>query len=330
MPTNHRTPISIGLAAVAIIVLLSLSHGCKARQGPSSARGTAEGTASLSEFLTPFRGKVLVLLLGRDGCPGTAKATKALDTWVPAKPANVVVLRLDVPLPNEKLRLDGPWDHPYPRRLDECRRIASELDFFYYPTLYVFDREGELRFTGGWDAARIDAMTREILAETPGWPKKIYTLPMPAPGGIAPAIAAVDGAGKPVSIAALRGERATLLVFAKTSCPFTVEALPAVKSIADEFRKDGVAVVIVNNGEAAQASRDVYDHLTPGVPIAWDPSGKTDTAYGVDTTPFFFLLDKEDRIVRRRSLTPAAAMGAINALLGRGAERPRFNPTEAG
>ena len=50
----------------------------------------------------------------------------------------------------------------------------------------------------------------------------------------------------------------------------------------------------------------------------------------MDVTPFCFLLDDAGKVVKRRSFTPPAATGALNALLGLAAETPRYKPTEAG
>ena len=81
-------------------------------------------------LLANHRGKLLLLLLGREDCPGTAQATAVLDDYYPQRPADVSVLRLDVPLPDEDLKV-GPWDRPYPRQLDEDRRIADRLGFIF-------------------------------------------------------------------------------------------------------------------------------------------------------------------------------------------------------
>jgi hypothetical protein len=94
---------------------------------------------SVLSFLAPYQGQVLLLVMGRDDCPGTANATKVLDAYAPRRADAVAILRLDVPLPGEKLQVAKKWDHPYPRDVDAKRKMADALDFFFYPTLYVFD-----------------------------------------------------------------------------------------------------------------------------------------------------------------------------------------------
>ncbi|HOX05518.1 MAG TPA: TlpA disulfide reductase family protein [Planctomycetota bacterium] len=272
----------------------------------------------------------MVLLLGREGCPGTARATQVLDDYAPVKPSGVTVLRVDVPLPGEDYKPPAGWQHPYRRIVDDGRRLAGELEFFFYPTLYVLDRDGELRFAGGCDAERLRGMVGEILAEKPGAPKKSYSLPLVAEGRPAPDFAAADLGGKALGLAALRGERATLLFFSDTTCPFTVAELDNLRKLAETHRSGGVNVAIVSRGAAPAESRPVYEKLAPGVPVVHDADGAIFRAYGLDAVPFYYLLDGQLKVVKRRSFTAAAASGAISAFLGLADEKLRFKPTEAG
>jgi peroxiredoxin len=273
---------------------------------------------------------VLLVLLGREGCPGTRKATAVLDSYVPRRPAGVDVIRVDVPLPGERYVPIAGWGRPYGYAVDAGRRLAGELDFFFYPTLYVFDRDGELRFAGGCELARVEAMVGELLAERPGAPKRSYSLALVPEGQPAPDFAGTDPDGGPAALEALRGVRATLLFFAASSCPFSVQELANLRGIAEAYRDKGVAVAIINRGQTAEEIRPVYRRHVPELPVVWDRSGEICRAYGVDAVPFYYLLDADGKVVRRRSFTPAAAAGAVNALLGVGPEPLRFKPSEAG
>lgn len=312
----------LGLVAVAGVVA-----GLFLRGGHSDLR---KDRRDATDIVRSHRGKVLLLLLGREDCPGTKRATAVLDGYAAAKPAGAAIVRLEVPLPGERAKPIRSWDHPFPYAVDENRATAGELGFFYYPTLYVFDRDGVLRFVGGCDPDRIDSMVAEILSERPGAEKKTYTLPMPAPGDVAPGFSGRTASGEAVTLAELRGRRATLVFFARTSCPFVVQELPNLKRIAGAFRERGVATVIVDVGEEAEAVRAVFEKHAPGLPVIYDEEGEISEAYGVDATPFYFLLDGDGRIARRRSFTAGAATGSVNALLGVSKERPRYKPTEAG
>jgi peroxiredoxin len=322
------------LAALAAAGMLAAIAACdRMRAGSASGLPAGDAKASASqvkELLSEYRGKVLLLMLGREDCPGTIRSQAILDAYALRKPADVVVLRVEVPLPGERLTV-GPWSHPYPRRLDDVRRLADELEFFYYPTLYVFDRDGELRFTGGCDPERTEAMAKEILAEAPGQPsKKMYSLMLPPVGTQAPAFSGETVAGQPATLASVRGERGTLLVFTRTSCPYSRQALSAIRAMAEARRKDGIAVVLVNQWESRADIAPLYAKQAPGLPVIWDPSGEICKSYGVDSVPFFFLLKADGTIAQRRSFTPPAATGAVNSLLGIAAPAPRYPVLAAG
>ncbi|HPD17673.1 MAG TPA: TlpA disulfide reductase family protein [Planctomycetota bacterium] len=318
----------LGLGALAVLPACRPS-GEDSANGPEPSRRSGRTNAAVQALLAQHRGKVLVLLLGREDCPGTAKATAVLDAYASRKPADVALLRLEVPLPGETLQA-GAWSHGFPRQLDAGRAIADGLGFFYYPTLYVFDREGELRFTGGYDAQRLERMVREIAEEQPGQPKKLYTLAMPPAGSLAPPFAARTLTGREAALATLRGKRATMLVFARASCPFSRQALPAIQQLADAHRSQGIAVALINQGEERERILPVYEQAAPGLPVVWDATGEISNAYGVDTVPFFFLLDGDGVIVQRRSFTLPAASSALDAILGKATAAPRYKANAAG
>ena len=313
------------VAFAAIVGYIRLS-------GPSSSAVLSAEPAGvdLSSLLSNYRGRVLLLLLGRDGCPGTAKATVVLDEYAPVKPDGAEIVRLDVPLPGESLRLSSDWKHNFQRFADKGRLIADELDFFFYPTLYIYDGDGLLRFAGGCDAELVPRMVGEILAEAPGQEKKIYTLPMPPVGTEAPGFSASTLEKNELSLESLIAQNGLLIFFARTSCPFTLKELPHLKDIADAFSDKGIATVIINQKDEGGSDDSLYGKHCAGVPVISDPKGEISKSFGVEATPFFFLLDGNAIIVKHRSFTHSAAVGSINALLGLGQEASRFDPAEAG
>jgi peroxiredoxin len=213
--------------------------------------------------------------------------------------------------------------------VDNDRRLAEQLEFFFYPTTYVFDGEGELRFTGAYEPAKIEQMVSDIQREPAGTPKKIYTPPMPQVGQKAPAFSSLTADGAPAPMDSVLGKRGTLFVFTKTSCPFCISALPGIKALAGRYQKDGLATVVMNIGEQKEKLA-AYKDLPPVVHVRWDQDQKTAGAYGTDMVPFFFLMDKDGNIATRHAYTDAAAAAAINPLLGLAASQPAAKPSGAG
>jgi peroxiredoxin len=253
-----------------------------------------------------------------------------LNEFAKQKPDGVAVVRVDVPLPGESLLISPSNDDAFPRFSDSGRLVASELDFFYYPTLYVFDGDGIKRFAGGCDKDLVIQMVQEIIAEQPGHTKKIYTLRMPEIGTQAPSFSGSTSANERVALNALLGESGLLIFFSKASCPFSTKELPHLKDIVDTVHSKGVSTVIINQKETAATDNSVYEIQCAGVPVVQDQTGKIFESFGVDATPFFYLLDKHARIIKHRSFTHAAAMNSVNAMLGLEPEKHRFESTKAG
>ncbi|MEI6646276.1 MAG: redoxin domain-containing protein [bacterium] len=316
----------ISMVITTALMLGYVFTGCTPKQHSKEQRSNG----IMQSFLAPYQGKVLLLLMGREGCPGTAKATAFLHTYASAKPEAVAILRLDVPLAGEVLELSEEWVHPYPRKVDTGRKIADALDFFFYPTFYVFDPDGEMRYSGGCDTAKLDSMVKEILAEKQGQPKRSYNLPIPKVGEPAPAFSGTDLNGQSLTLTRLQGKKATLLVFAQTSCPYTINALPAIQRVANAFREHDVTVVVINTREALETIQPVYDKSLSDIPVVWDKGGEISKQYGVDVSPFYFLLDQNNKVIKRGSFKAQTVTKVLNTLLDRSVDTPRPASKEAG
>ena len=306
------------------LLAIATIFGCSGKKDTS-----ANAPTNLKQFLAGYKGHTLVLLVGAEGCPGTARITTDMDAIAADKSSGVSLVRLDVPMPGQKAAQPGPWDHAYPRLVDADRKLADQLEFFYYPTLYVFDGDGDLRFVGGCDKVKLTEMLAEIKAQPPGEPKKIFTPPMPEIGKPVPALSGETTSGEPASLAKLSGKNGTLLVFAKTSCPFSVQAMPSIKSLAQQYASHDLSVVVINIGETKNKLDAAYKDLSPAV-LVWDQQENTSKAYGTDMVPFAFLLDKDANVVARRPYTQPSATRAVNTLLGIKNEAIEEKPAGAG
>ncbi len=267
--------------------------------------------------LAEYEGDVLVALLGKDGCPGTARAMPVLDEYNRNKPEGVTVLRVDVPVPGQGVKRVENWTAGFPYEVDGDRVAAERLGFFFYPTLYIIDSEGEIRFHGGCEDVEIKGMVSAILSEKAGEEKHIFTPPMPAVGEMAAAFEATTFAGEAVKLDGLMGEKATLIVFSSVTCPFSKKAVQCLPGFMSEFDAKGAAVLIVEKDGADREAAAFYADKTPGVTVVADPDKEISLEkYGVQSAPFFYLLDRDGRILYRMPFTEDAARTALEAGLG--------------
>jgi thiol-disulfide isomerase/thioredoxin len=271
---------------------------------------------SAGDLLTPYRGRVLLLLMGMPGCPGTERATTALSLYATKKPDGVAILRIDVPSPDGELPSCGQWNAPFRREEDRNREIAGKLGFFYYPTFYILDRDGEVRFSGEYVQGDVEKMISDICSEEKGAPKHVFNPPMPRNGTIAEVFQGTTLEQKTVDLKELCRGKGVFLFFGSTSCPFSKKATGELPGLEKDYKARGVTFTIVNRGPADREVKNFYGGSAPGIQVLIDPEGAIgEKKFGVRTVPFFYLLDGEGRVLQREPFTAGAARSALNTML---------------
>jgi len=281
----------------------------------SGCQGTGNSTQQ-EDLLSRLDGDVSVLLLGKSGCSGTEKATRFFTNYCKSKPENVKIVRVDVPPPGMPLKPVKGWNKGFQYEIDKDRRLAEKLDFFYYPTLYIMDKDQDVRYCGECDTKRIPGIINELLAEEPGAENKLYSIPVLAVGETAKEFSGTNLTKRKVNFRDFRGSKATLLVFSSTTCPFSANAITKMPDIVNEYKARGIKGLIVNVGESPKPLQMFYNEKAPNVPVINDPNNKVGKdMYGVMGVPFFFLFDEKGAVVDRMPFTAEAAKEAINAYL---------------
>jgi hypothetical protein len=208
--------------------------------------------------------------------------------------------------------------------------MANRLEFFYYPTLYILDRDGEVRFKGDCDPEEFKSMVNEIRVEKKGDPKKTYTRPLPPVGTSLPAFSGPLLDGKTLSSKELlaRGSKGTLLFVGSTSCPFSKQATYELACIDDEYRKKQISTLIISVRQPVGAIRGFYTKVTPDIPVLVDSDGSIGHgSLAAEGVPFFYLVGADGNLLVRQPFTNRAARIALANLLG---EPPPDIPEERG
>lgn len=125
-----------------------------------------------------------------------------------------------------------------------------------------------------------------------------------SPGDAAPAWDGLPGTdGKKHSLSDFKDEDAVVIVFTCLSCPYAADYEERFNSLAKQYDSEsgkvGFAAICVN-----RIAADRLDKLTARVnqqklvvPILYDESQKIAKDYGAITTPEFFVLNRERKIV---------------------------------
>ncbi len=284
-----------------------------------------------SSLLSDCQGDVTVLLMGSPTCPGSKKANRILKKYDGSKPDGVSVVRVEVPPPGGRMTLPEGWNPGIRSLVDEDRQTADVLDFYYYPTLYIFDRDGALRFKGDCEERNVASIAETLMAEKPGAKKTSFNKALPAVGAPAKAFTASTVEGKKVSLADLKGRSATLLIFGSTTCPFSKKAMSCVGGLKSDYATKGLSIAIINAGGTASEIGPFYKGTVPGVPVVVDSSSQISAKdYGVNTVPFFYVLDSGGKIAYRMAFNEATAREAIEAVLGLSAKPVKARSGGAG
>ena len=118
-------------------------------------------------------------------------------------------------------------------------------------------------------------------------------------GGTSPDFTTWDLVGKKVNLSSF-GTRPVLLSFWATWCTVCKEELPALQSLQDQYRSDGLAVLAVNYRESStDRMRQYLSGLHVNLEAVIDPEGSIGSAYGVDVgLPVNVLSDRSGTVSR--------------------------------
>jgi hypothetical protein len=101
----------------------------------------------------------------------------------------------------------------------------------------------------------------------------------------------VDGAGAPAALRGSAAGRATVVVFAKSGCGFSLRALPQVERVAARLARDGVRTVLVTDEAPSADLQQFFAARGYSGPVLFDPSRSTQAAFGSAGTPEYFVVD---------------------------------------
>ncbi len=310
------------LAVICTAFILSIASITHAEEA-----NPADGS---KDIISQNKGKVLVVLMGMEGCPGTEEATPFITEYSKSKPEGVAVCRIDVPPPGKKIGKASGISKDLSYVIDNDRTIADRLEFFFYPTTFVLDRDSVIRFSGDCRPDEIKKMVSEILAEKPGAEKKMYTPPLVKIGDSVPDFKISSAEGKEVLLKDVCGDNGAIIFFGAKSCPFSVAAVSDLAKLKQDFKDSRFNYAVMSFGEGPESFKDLYKEKLPGSIVMVDKDKSVSTGkFGVSAVPFFYVMDKDMKVVERKPFQYESARAAIAKSLGvesKEAKLPAKNP----
>lgn len=112
--------------------------------------------------------------------------------------------------------------------------------------------------------------------------------------------------GDQVSLDSFEGKKALLVIFMCNHCPYVKHIRPAMVELANEYKKQGVAVVAINSNDVQKHPEDSPEKMAEEAeqynypfPYLYDESQEVAIAYRAACTPDFFLFNEQMQLVYR-------------------------------
>lgn len=129
-------------------------------------------------------------------------------------------------------------------------------------------------------------------------------------GSIAPNFMLLDTiSGKQLSLQALRGEKATLVMFICNHCPYVLHINQQLVQLANDYIPKGVSFIAISSNDAARYPADSPEKmhetallLSYPFPYLYDETQEIAKAYVAACTPDFSLFDAQLKCVYRGQL----------------------------
>ncbi|HOV04938.1 MAG TPA: thioredoxin family protein [Hyphomicrobiales bacterium] len=133
--------------------------------------------------------------------------------------------------------------------------------------------------------------------------------PPPELGLAAPDFSLPGIDGRTHSLADVRGENGTVVVFICNHCPYVKAITGRLVAAAEALKPKGVTLVAINSNDAATYPEDSFEAMKPFAeksgftfPYLYDETQQVARAYDAVCTPDFFGYDKDLRLVYRGRL----------------------------
>jgi len=126
--------------------------------------------------------------------------------------------------------------------------------------------------------------------------------------------------GKTYTLADVRGEKGTLIVFMCNHCPYVKAIIDRLVDEANELKKHGINTIAIMPNDTAKYPADSFDNMKAfaaahkfGFPYVIDDRQETARAYDAVCTPDFFGFNSDDELQYRGRLDESKTTLVTNA-----------------
>ena len=113
-----------------------------------------------------------------------------------------------------------------------------------------------------------------------------------------------DISGNTMTLADVKGDAGTLVVFSCNTCPWVIRWEDRYVSLANTYAPKGLGMIAVNSNAARFGSEDSLEEMVEhaknngyNFPYAQDPESELASAFGATKTPHIYLFNADDKLV---------------------------------
>ena len=113
-----------------------------------------------------------------------------------------------------------------------------------------------------------------------------------------------DISGSTMTLADVKGDAGTLVVFSCNTCPWVIRWEDRYVSLANTYAPKGIGMIAVNSNAARFGSEDSLEEMVEhaknngyNFPYAQDPKSELASAFGATKTPHIYLFNADDKLV---------------------------------
>jgi peroxiredoxin len=113
-----------------------------------------------------------------------------------------------------------------------------------------------------------------------------------------------DISGNTMTLADVKGDAGTLVVFSCNTCPWVIRWEDRYVSLANTYAPKGIGMIAVNSNAARFGSEDSLEEMVEhaknngyNFPYAQDPESELASAFGATKTPHIYLFNADDKLV---------------------------------
>ena len=118
-----------------------------------------------------------------------------------------------------------------------------------------------------------------------------------------------DVSGKQITLAEVKGDRGTLVIFSCNTCPWVLKWEKRYVDISKQYKDKGVGIIAVNSNVSRFESDDSLEKMAIHAReqnynfiYAQDPNARLANAFGATKTPHIYLFNDQNQLVYRGAI----------------------------